>query len=112
MTLDVSSTLVESVPCMWGRATLVMLVSRICMIVTSMTEPVMAHLRAAGSAIAGWTGSGTRVRQAECYAPKNSTNFFLISSLRFSSSSASTVRSFSSWSLGLSEGYFTSGWPV
>ena len=43
------------------------------------------------------------------HAPKNSTNRRLISSLRFSSSSASTVRSFRSPSFGLSVGYFTSG---
>ena len=59
ITHDVSSMLVDSVPCMWGRATLVMLVSRICMIVMSMTEPVMAHFRVEESAIDGWTGSGT-----------------------------------------------------
>ncbi len=58
MTQEVSSTLVDSVPCMWGRATLVMLVSRICMMVTSITEPVMAHFRAGASAMDGCTGSG------------------------------------------------------
>ena len=51
------------------------------------------------------------VRRAD-HAPKNSTKRLRISSLRFSSSSGSTCRSFSSPSLGLSVGYFTSGWPV
>src|SRR5215510_4217778 len=46
MTHDISSTPAESEPCMWGRATLVMLVSSTCMIVTIITENVMAHLRA------------------------------------------------------------------
>ena len=45
MTHDVSSTLVESDPCMCGSATLVMLVSRICITVMSITEPVIIHLR-------------------------------------------------------------------
>src|SRR5262245_63214153 len=41
-----SSTLAESEPCMCGSATLVTLVSTICITVTSMTANVMAHLRA------------------------------------------------------------------
>src|SRR5215468_12596412 len=45
-THDISSRLAENEPCMWGRATLVMLVSSTCMIVTIITENVMAHLRA------------------------------------------------------------------
>lgn len=47
MTQDISSRLAENEPCMWDRATLVMLVSRTCITVTSMTENVIAHLRAA-----------------------------------------------------------------
>src|SRR3972149_8331354 len=43
------------------------------------------------------------------YAPKNSTKRFLISSVRRSSSSGSTVRILRSESLGLSAGYVTSG---
>ena len=43
------------------------------------------------------------------YAPKNSTNRFLISSVRRSSSSGSTVKIFSSESFALSEAYETSG---
>ena len=46
MTHDISSMLAENEPCMWGRATLVMLVSSTCITVTSMTESVMAHFRA------------------------------------------------------------------
>src|SRR5438128_9156149 len=46
MTQDISSMPADSEPCMWGRATLVTLVSRTCMIVTIITESVMAHLRA------------------------------------------------------------------
>jgi len=45
MTQDISSMLAENEPCMWGRATLVMLVSRTCITVTIITEKVMAHLR-------------------------------------------------------------------
>src|SRR6266581_3110649 len=44
MTHDISSMLAENDPCMWGRATLVMLVSSTCITVTSITEKVMAHL--------------------------------------------------------------------
>jgi hypothetical protein len=44
MTHDISSMLAENDPCMWGSATLVMLVSSTCMTVTSITEKVMAHL--------------------------------------------------------------------
>ena len=57
MTQDVSSTLVESEPYMWGRATLVMLVSSICVTVTSITDMVTAHLRAGESSAAGCAGS-------------------------------------------------------
>src|SRR5581483_5404920 len=46
------------------------------------------------------------------YAPKNSVNRFFSSALRFSSSSASTAQSLRSFSIGLSFGYVTSGWPV
>src|SRR5207245_10178040 len=46
------------------------------------------------------------------HAPKSSTKRFLISSLRLSSPAGSTGSSFRSESLGLSAGYFTSGWPV
>src|SRR2546427_12537395 len=46
MTQDISSMPADSEPCMWGRATLVTLVSRTCMTVTIITESVMAHLRA------------------------------------------------------------------
>src|SRR6185436_450297 len=57
MTQDISSMLAEKEPCMWGRATLVMLVSRTCITVTIITEKVMAHLRpvpigASGTAMA------------------------------------------------------------
>jgi len=58
MTHDISSIPADIEPCMWGRATLVMLVSMICMMVTSITEPVMAHFRAGASAMDGCTGSG------------------------------------------------------
>src|SRR2546426_3993511 len=44
ITQDISSMLAENDPCMWGRATLVMLVSSTCITVTSITEKVMAHL--------------------------------------------------------------------
>src|SRR5713226_8471290 len=44
MTHDISSMLAENEPCMWGSATLVMLVSRTCITVTIITENVMAHL--------------------------------------------------------------------
>ncbi len=62
MTHDVSSTLVDSDPCMCGRATLVMLVSRTCMTVMSITEMVMLHFRAEESVEEGWTG----LRRAQC----------------------------------------------
>ena len=45
MTHDISSMLAENEPCMWGRATLVMLVSSTCITVTNMTESVIAHFR-------------------------------------------------------------------
>src|SRR6266850_1453695 len=45
MTHDISSMLAANEPCMWGSATLVMLVSSTCITVTSITENVMAHLR-------------------------------------------------------------------
>ena len=53
MTQDISSTPAESEPCMWGRATLVMLVSRTCMMVTIITERVMAHRRAGEMGVSG-----------------------------------------------------------
>src|SRR6266849_2231570 len=46
MTQDISSMMAENESCMWGSATLVMLVSRTCITVTSITENVMAHFRA------------------------------------------------------------------
>ena len=46
MTQDISSMLAENEPCMWGKATLVMLVSSTCITVTIITEKVMAHFRA------------------------------------------------------------------
>src|ERR687891_2756027 len=45
MTQDISSMLAENEPCMWGSATLVMLVSSTCITVTIITDSVMAHLR-------------------------------------------------------------------
>jgi hypothetical protein len=45
ITQDISSMLAENEPCMWGSATLVMLVSSTCITVTIITEKVMAHLR-------------------------------------------------------------------
>src|SRR5258706_12285564 len=59
MTHDVSSTLVDSEPCMCGSATLVMLVSRICITVISMTEIVISHLRAGERSSAGCRSSVT-----------------------------------------------------
>src|SRR5437899_5847898 len=56
MTQDISSMLADSEPCMWGRATLVTLVSRTCMTVTIITESVMAHRRA-GEICKSVTGS-------------------------------------------------------
>ena len=46
---------------MWGRATLVMLVSSTCITVTIITEKVMAHFRAAliGASVAGAGGGVT-----------------------------------------------------
>jgi hypothetical protein len=58
-TQDVSSTLVASEPCMWGRATLVMLVSIIWVMVISITEIVIIHFRVEESEVDGWTSSGT-----------------------------------------------------
>src|SRR5262249_59227144 len=46
MTQDTSSRPAESDPCRCGSTTLVTLVSRICMNVTTMIEMVIAHLRA------------------------------------------------------------------
>jgi hypothetical protein len=45
-TQETSSTPADSEPWMCGRATLVTVTSSTCMTVTSITEPVMAHLRA------------------------------------------------------------------
>ena len=45
-TQDISSMPAESEPCMWGSATFVTLVSRTCMMVTIITDIVMAHRRA------------------------------------------------------------------
>jgi hypothetical protein len=44
---------------MWGRATLVMLVSIIWVMVISITEIVIIHFRVEESEIDGWTSSGT-----------------------------------------------------
>src|SRR5262247_2156401 len=63
MTHDISSMLAEKDPCMWGRATLVMLVSRTCITVTSITEKVMAHRRAG---VMGASGEAPDVTRA-CY---------------------------------------------
>src|SRR5262245_25071872 len=57
MTQDISSTPADSEPCMWGSATLVMLVSSTCMIVTDITDRVMAHLRAGEMGVSG-AGAG------------------------------------------------------
>jgi hypothetical protein len=62
MTHDVSSTLVESDPCMCGSATLVMLVSRICITVMSITDTVIIHFRDDESSLAGCWISLTRAR--------------------------------------------------
>ena len=43
----ISSSEAERLPCMWGRATLVTLVSRICIVATSITAAVMPQ-RCAG----------------------------------------------------------------
>src|SRR4030095_2868225 len=59
MTQEVSSTLVESEPCMWGSATLVMLVSSIWVTVISITEMVIDHFFADDSEVAGCSGSVT-----------------------------------------------------
>src|SRR6266850_4899800 len=47
ITHDTSSSPAESEPCRCGSTTLVTLVSRICMKATTITDRVMAHLRAA-----------------------------------------------------------------
>src|SRR3990172_4059561 len=60
MTQVISSTLADMLPCMWVIATLVTLVSRICMKVTSITERVIRALREVGSA-----RSSSRVRDAK-----------------------------------------------
>jgi len=51
MTHDVSSTLVESEPCMCGSATLVTLVSSTCITATTMTEKVSSHFRVGVSSL-------------------------------------------------------------
>ena len=53
ITHETSLTPAEREPCMWGRATLVMLASRICLTMISITEMVIAHLRKGGRASAG-----------------------------------------------------------
>src|SRR4029434_877820 len=75
MTQEVSSTLVESEPCMWGSATLVMLVSSIWVTVISITEMVIDHFFADDSEVAGCSGSvtlgrttGRRTPARECPA--------------------------------------------
>src|SRR3989304_720434 len=60
MTQVISSTLADMLPCMWVIATLVTLVSRICMKVTSITERVIRALREVGSARAS-----SRLRDAK-----------------------------------------------
>ena len=47
----ISSSEAERLPCMWGSATLVTLVSRTCIDATSMTAMVTSQRRAAGSAM-------------------------------------------------------------
>ena len=75
MTHEVSSTLVESDPCMWGNATLVMLVSRICITVMSITEMVMDHFRVEDSVEDGCAGSGkSGVGQGRGAAPPSPTS--------------------------------------
>src|SRR5262245_57250281 len=64
MAHEVSSTLVESDPCMCGSATFVMLVSRICITVMSITEMVMLHFRAEESVDEGWAGSSAGFARA------------------------------------------------
>src|SRR5574342_669344 len=58
MTHDISSTPAESDPCMWGSATLVMLVSRTCITVTIITDAVMAHFRKGESGSGFASGAG------------------------------------------------------
>src|SRR4029077_13562405 len=62
ITHDISSMLAEKLPCMCGRATLVMLVSSTCITVTVITEKVMAHFRAEliGASVGGAGGGGPR----------------------------------------------------
>src|SRR6185295_9303038 len=56
MTHDTSSRPADSEPCRCGSTTLVTLVSSTCMKATTITDSVMAHLRAEeiGAASAGW----------------------------------------------------------
>src|SRR3989337_167726 len=61
MTQVISSTLADMLPCMWVIATLVTLVSRICMKVTSITERVIRALREVGSARASSRGGDAKV---------------------------------------------------
>src|SRR3990170_2245209 len=61
MTQVISSTLADMLPCMWVIATLVTLVSRICMKVTSITERVMRALREVGSARSSSRGGDAKV---------------------------------------------------
>ena len=60
MTQDISSTPAENDPCMWGSATLVMLVSSTCMTVTIITVNVMAHRRAGVRGASGENSAVTR----------------------------------------------------
>ena len=56
--------LAENEPCMWGRATLVMLVSSTCITVTIITEKVIAHLRPVpigAAAVVGGAGGIVRI---------------------------------------------------
>src|SRR2546422_10573026 len=64
MTQDISSMPADSEPCMWGRATLVTLVSRTCMTVTIITESVMAQRRAG---VFGGGGAGPPARPTLYY---------------------------------------------
>src|SRR4029453_13131739 len=75
MTQEVSSTLVESEPCMWGSATLVMLVSSIWVTVIRITEMVIDHFFADDSGGGGCAGAvalgrttGRRTPARECPA--------------------------------------------
>ena len=54
----ISSSDADRLPCMWGRATLVTLVSRICIVATSMTATVMPQRCPGRSAVMAGAGPG------------------------------------------------------